>query len=664
MSAASGLCRVFLFVLSAIGAAQAEDAAVYTVFLGDSQRGTLTVQGNAQSIETSLLYTDRFGENRIDSRFSVDAGGLLQDLQISGRDSYGREIAERYATEGGRATWRNATDSGSGSHGFYLPSKFDAEHLAAMARALLDAPQHSLDILPPGRARIERIGEETVSGSAGPKQVHLYFIHGLDVRPVPVWLDSGRRLFAAGNTRTSYVLQGYESARTALLARQTSASLDRAKRASKTVRRMPAVPVAFRGANLFDPVNGTVRKDVTVIVRNDVVETVGARAEVAIPADAEIVEARNRTLIPGLIDMHVHLGNPEDAMLDLLGGVTTVRDMGGDMEQLRLLAARFETGELAGPRVIKVGVIDGGAAQTAGAEDVAGTPLQIRRTIDRFADNGYVQIKLYSSFEPSLVPTAVAAARARGLRVSGHVPAGMSMREAVEVGFDEVHHANFWFLNFLGPEVNAKTNTPVRFSAVAQRGHELVLDSPEVLNFVELLRQRHTVVDPTLVIYENFFKAKRGQPAPSVASFASRLPPILARRYLNSGLADSPDTQRTYAASFERMSQMLKQVYDAGIVIVPGTDDFFSLGLVHELELYVAAGLPPAEVLRMVTSGAAAVLGRDRQFGTIEPGKSADLVLLEGDPTRDITRLRNPVLIMRSGAFYDPNALANATGLR
>lgn len=658
------LTALILGVGAAAMPGHADDAATYSVFLGDSPRGELVVRRTVRGGETSLSYTDRFGSNRIDSDFTLDTGGLLQELRIRGLDSYGRTIAESYRDDNGRAQWSNDTDSGSAAHALYLPSKFDPEHLAVMARALLAAPHQSLDVLPAGRARVERVADETVQGPRGAITVHLYFVHGLDVRPVPLWLDTQRELFAAGNVRTSYVAQGYELARKQLLSRQTAASLERAVQATRTVRRAPSLPIVIRGANLFDAESQGVRRDVSIVVRNDIIEAVGPRAQINVPSDAEVIEARGRTVLPGLIDMHVHLGNPEDAMLDLLAGVTTVRDMGGDMEQLRTLSTRFDSGELAGPRIIKVGMIDGGAAQTAGSQDLAGSPEQIRRTIDRFADNGYVQIKLYSSFAPELVPVAVAAAHARGLRVSGHIPAGMTMREAVEAGFDEVHHANFWFLNFLGPEINAKTNTPVRFSAVAQHGHELDLQAPATRDFIELLRRRGTIVDPTLVIYENFFTAKRGVPAPSVASFAARLPPILLRRYLNSGLADGPDAERIHAASFARMAQMLRELHAAGISIVPGTDDFFSMGLGRELELYVAAGLPAPEVLRMATLGAAKVLGRERQFGSIEPGKYADLVLIDGDPTQDITKLHSPLLVMRGGALFEPRALANATGLR
>lgn len=660
----NGAGRSALFLLGCIVASA--NAATYSVFLADTQRGTFITRSDVSGVaETELRYSDRFGENVATSRFKLDERGVLRDLEIAGHDSYGRPIAERYAVTGKTSKWKSETDSGSSPVGaFYLPSQFDAEHLAAMTRALLASPNQAMDLLPHGRARAEAVASQTVTGPAGTKQVRLYFLHGLDVRPVSVWLDTDDVLFAAGNDRMSYILQGHESSRAMLLAQQAAASTERAIRIARQVRRVPAGPVAIRGADLFDPETRSLRHDVTVIVRNDLIETVGPRADVRIPADAEIVEAAGRTLLPGLIDMHVHIGNPEDAMLDLLAGVTTVRDLGGDDGRLRILTGQFESGELAGPRVVRVGVIEGGAPKTAGADDLANTPEQVRRAVDRFADNGYVQIKIYSSFKPELVPVAVAAAHARDLPVSGHIPAGMTMRQAVEAGFDEVHHANFWLLNFMGAEINAKTNTPVRFSAAAEHGHEIDPASDETRSFIELLRQRRTIIDPTLVIYENFFTAKAGEPAPSVAPFAARLPPILARRYLRSGLADNPVAAKTYAESFRRLSQLLKQIYDAGVTIVPGTDDFFSMGLARELELYVAAGVPTNEVLRMVTLGAAQVLKRDRQFGSVTPGKSADLVLIDGDPTRDIGNVRNTMLVMRSGAIYDPRALADVTGLK
>lgn len=644
------------------GGAHAEQ---YSVFLAETARGTLEVANDNNGVRTELRYSDRFGANEIDSRFAVDSKGLLRHLEISGRDSYARAIAEQLRYRAGTVEWRSATDHGTAAVGaFYLPSEYNAEHLAALARALLASADRSLDILPAGRARLQFVGERTVGAAAGEKQIRLHLIHGLDVRAMPVWLDANNVLFAAGNERMSYVLQGYEPDRARLLEEQNAALLQQAMQVARDVRRQPDKPVVIRGARLFDAKTRTMRTDATVIVDGDIISAVCDSAEVSLPADAQVIDAAGRTLLPGLIDMHVHIDNPEDALLDLLAGVTTVRDMGGDREQLRALTDRFASGELAGPRVVRVGIIEGGSPQSAGAQTLIHTPAQARRAIDRFADEGYVQIKLYSSFKPELVPVAVQAAHARGLRVSGHVPAGMSMSDVVAAGFDEVHHANFWFLNFMGSDINAKTNTPVRFKAVAERGHELNLDAPDTQRFIELLRERGTQLDPTLVIYENFFTAKVGVPAPSVAEIAHRLPPIRLRRYLHSGLASNSSEAATYAASFQRMSQMLKRLHDAGLTLVPGTDDFFSMGLARELELYVAAGIAPKDVLYLATLGAAQVLNRDRQFGSIEPGKSADLILIDGDPTSDIGSVRNVELVMSGGAIYDPRALAVATGLR
>ena len=110
---------------------------------------------------------------------------------------------------------------------------------------------------------------------------------------------------------------------------------------------------------------------------------------------------------------------------------------------------------------------------------------------------------------PELMPVLIAAAKARGLRVSGHVPAGMTMEEVVVAGYDEVQHANFWVLNFLGPEVAARTNSPVRFTAVGEQGAALDLDSPAVIAFVALLRERGTTLDPTMAAMEDALTGRR-----------------------------------------------------------------------------------------------------------------------------------------------------------
>jgi imidazolonepropionase-like amidohydrolase len=375
-----------------------------------------------------------------------------------------------------------------------------------------------------------------------------------------------------------------------------------------------------------------------------------------------VIDATGRTLLPGMWDMHVHITNSNDGLLDLMAGITTVRDMGDDMEVLKRLSDRFDRGELNGPHVLRAGLIDGTGPYQGPTKTLVSNAEEMRAAVKLYADAGYPQIKLYSSVKPELVPVAVEAAHARGLRVSGHVPAGMTMRQAVEAGYDEVQHANFWLLNFMSPEIVARTNTPTRFSDAYIQGREIDVNSPEVRDFIAFLKARHTVVDPTLVTFETMFTGQKGVQVKSYQPYADRLPPGMLRGGLSGGRGKTPEERAAYTESYRRMMQMLKLMHDAGVPVVNGTDGG-AFDYTRELALHVESGISPADVLYDSTLGSARVMGLDRDTGSIAPGKRADLVLIEGDPLTNIAAIRATRLVLKDGAVYDPAALGAAAGL-
>jgi amidohydrolase family protein len=398
------------------------------------------------------------------------------------------------------------------------------------------------------------------------------------------------------------------------------------------------------------------------VVKGDHVAAVGSNDRVAIPAGAEVVNLHGRALLPGLWDMHVHIGDP-DGILDLAAGITTVRDMGNDMEELLRRRRRFDAGQLLGPRIIMAGLVDGPGQYTGPIKVIADDSASAREVVNRYADSGYVQLKIYSSIRPALVPFLAAEAHRRGMRVSGHVPAFMSAEQAVRAGYDEIQHENFLFLNFWVDSV-ADTRTPVRFTAVAERAASLDLHSARVRSFVELLRTHRTVLDPTVNVFENLLVARKGTIDPGYVAVADRVPPLVRRGFLAGGLPVPEGKDSLYRASFRAMLRFLKQLHDAGIPIVAGTDAFPGFALHRELELYVAAGIPAPEVLRIATLGGARVMKRDAELGTLAPGKLADLIVVDGNPAQRISDIRRVSLVMKGGVLYDPPRLYEAIGVR
>src|SRR5262249_46279245 len=153
-----------------------------------------------------------------------------------------------------------------------------------------------------------------------------------------------------------------------------------------------------------------------------------------------------------------------------------------------------------GPRIIMAGFIDGPGPYEGPAKGLAAPPEEARERVDRYADLGYVQIKIYSSGKPQLVSIIAEEAPKRGLRVRGHVPSGMIAEQFLRDGADEIQHMNFVLLNFW-PEVK-ETRTPARFTEPGRRAAGLDLNSSQVNDFIALMKQHHTVIDPTMAIWE------------------------------------------------------------------------------------------------------------------------------------------------------------------
>jgi imidazolonepropionase-like amidohydrolase len=307
------------------------------------------------------------------------------------------------------------------------------------------------------------------------------------------------------------------------------------------------------------------------------------------------------------------------------------------------------------------GFMDGPGPFAGPTKVLVDTETEIRDWIDRYAELGYEQIKMYSSIQPELVPTIVDAAHSHGMRVSGHIPAFMTASQAVRAGFDEIQHVNMLFLNFLGDTLD--TRTPLRFSAVAQHAVELDLNADSVQSFIRLLRERDVVVDPTVGIFDAMFRARPGSVSPQFAAIADRLPPTVRRGYLNGGLPVPEGMDGRYRESAGRMLDLVFELYRQGVRIVPGTDAMAGFALHRELELYERAGIPAPEVLRIATLGAAEIAGRADVLGSIEPGKLADLILVDGDPSVRMADIRNVDLVMKDGVLYDPAALYAAVGV-
>ncbi|MFK7814284.1 MAG: amidohydrolase family protein, partial [Maribacter sp.] len=253
-------------------------------------------------------------------------------------------------------------------------------------------------------------------------------------------------------------------------------------------------------------------------------------------------------------------------------------------------------------------------------------------------------------------------AHALGMRVSGHIPAYMTASQAIDQGYNEIQHMNMLFLNFLSDSID--TRTPLRFTMVAEHGLDLDLKSKKYLDFVGTLKDKKILIDPTVAIFENMFVSQKGEPSPTFSKIMSRLPVIRQRKFYAGGLPKTAETSPIYKKSYDKMLAVVNDLFEKNVSIVPGTDGLPGFLYHRELELYERSGIPAVEVLKMATIKSAEITGVSKSFGSIEVGKNADLILIDGNPLENISDVRKVEWTMKGGNLYYAKELYNAMGIQ
>jgi imidazolonepropionase-like amidohydrolase len=650
-------------------APQAADGEIrHSVLMAGRPIGRHTVRRTGDgALHFTYEFNDRGRGASLTVRVLMGPDGVPRLIETDGHDYYKNKVRDRFAIVDGKASWQSAAEQGtrslpSGTTAFYLSFNAVPAESALLARALLAAPGKTLEILPSGKATIERVGTLEVRSDAAARSVTHYEISGLGFTPASLWLDDNGALFAEGSEWSMVIREGWESAAKPLLVEQSRRSDERQAQWAKTLSRRPKGDLVFTHCRLFDAAGARTIPDTTIVVSANRIAQVGPDGGVAIPENAEVVDATGKTILPGLWDMHVHLGFETSGLQNLAAGVTSVRDLGNDTDKLMDARRKFEDSTALGPRVVMAGFLDCPGPFAGPTNVLVDTAHEAEKAIDRYKMLGYEQIKVYSSIKREMVPAIIARAHGHGMRVSGHVPAFMTAQDVVELGFDEVQHINFLFLNFLAETVK-DTRTAVRLTAVADQAAELDLKSAAVQRFIALLKEHDTVIDPTLRIFEANCTDRPGTIARAMAPVADRLPPNVRRAYLGGGLPVPEGKDERYRESFEAMLRMVAALHRAGVRMVAGTDSTGGFSMQRELELYVQAGIPAPEVLRMATLGAAAVMKHDDELGTIAPGKLADLIVVDGDPTARISEIRRVRMVVKNGTMLKPDELYRTLGV-
>ena len=652
-------------------------ATVLTIAAGpaSADRWVVLIQGNPagfMEIETPATgelqchfeFNDRGRGPNLDTRVILGEDGLPREITTTGNDYMKGTVNESFAWRGGAVRWQNSQEQGErplDGPAFYLSRESACPELGMLASSLLASADQHIALLPDGEASLKVVGERTFTAGDEEKNLRHVSLTGLGFSPTFLWLDENNSFFGATSMWFSFLPEGWESIG------EEMAKIDDAANTAWTaglVGRLAHHPehgVAFENTRVWDATRGKPVDGQTVLVIGNTIQAVGADGTVELPKEVEAIDAGGKLLMPGLWDMHTHVGDL-DGILNLAAGVTTVRDMANDMDKALALRLAWQEGTAIGPRLILSGFIDGPGPYAGPTKILVDTEEEARVAIDRYGDLGFEQIKIYSSVLPELVPYMAERAHHRGMRVSGHIPNGMTAEQAIRDGFDEIQHANMLFLTFWGDE-GIDTRTPARFTEVAQRAADFDFEAPETLAFFELLREKAIVVDPTIAIFEGMFTSRPGVVPATWKPIIHRLPPQVRRSMMGGGLEPPAGQEERYERSYQAMVRMVGEVYRAGIPIVAGTDTLAGFGLHRELELYVEAGIPPAEVLTLATLGSAKIAGRAERLGTIEAGKLADFILVDGDPTTDMSDIRKVTLTVKDGTIFHPTDMYQAIGV-
>jgi imidazolonepropionase-like amidohydrolase len=611
-------------------------------------------------------FNDRGRGPKTYSSYRFDSNGTVTFEETKGVDYMKNPVDETFSIKDGTATWKNQAEDGrreTAAGRYFIDLDGGPSSFLFLVQALL-RNGNKLPLLPEGEARLRELKKVPIEASGKKVNVTLYAVDGLSFTPSYVWLDDQHNLFASVSAWVSLVREGYPGAVAKLYELQEQVESDRAAELAKQLIHHPEGDLVLENVSLFDSVQARTLPRQRVTVRGDRIVSVEAETGQATAANAHVIDGKGKMLLPGLWDMHQHF-YPDLPMLDIAAGITTARDLANSIEELNKLKKHIEQGEQIGPRIILAGFIDGPGPFEGPVKVLAATPEEARERVDHYADLGYVQIKIYSSVKPELVPVIIEEAHKRGLRVSGHVPSGMIAEQFVRDGADEIQHMNFIMLNFM-PDVT-ETRTPARFTEPGKRSASLDLNSPQVNQFIALLKEHHTVVDPTMAIWEATYTDRPGKVPLIDAHMFDRLPVQIQRSSKTAGqalpIADSA-TDQLYRDSYAKFVRMLKKLYDNGITIVAGTDQGSGYALHRELEIYNESGISAPEVLRLATLTAAQVMKRDNELGSIAPGKLADMILVDGDPTANIRDIRKIDVVIKGGAVMYPKEIYPAMGVR
>ena len=599
----------------------------------------------------------------IDEAAKIGADGAIARYELRGVSPQG-DVGETFAVADGKAEWKSPIDKGSAPYGgpaIYYPAGPGSLNFEHLVERLIASPSRAVALLPGGTAKIEPLTKARIGAGPTARNLVAYAVTGISGSPIPVWMtEDGKYFGSIGFLSTLPV--GYESVQPALEKAQDEALAARSPALARRFLSAPAGAVAFTNVRAF--VDGDrFAEGQTVVVDKGRIVAVGPAATTRAPTGAKLIDGSGRTLVPGLWDAHMHFGDDSTGPMLLSLGITSARDPGNVTALTKARRERRQKGDLLSPRVYASTLIDGKGPNTAQVAEVATSQEEAIAAVRKAKADGMTGVKFYGTFNPAWLPAAAAEAHKLGLHVSGHVPAGMRTLDAIAAGYDEVTHIYFAMMQAMPDEVVAVSNGIQRFQGPGRYAKDVDLNGEPIRKLIAEMARRKTVADPTLVVAESLFVPENGDLSPAYAPFLGTLPPATERGFRQGGFAvPAGVTRADWRASYRKLAGLVGAMHKAGVPVVAGTDGS-GMELVRELELYVNdAGFTPAEALASATIVPARLVGAEPETGSIAVGKAADLVLVDGDPSKRIGDLRHTLWVMMDGKLMNADELRAAGG--
>lgn len=666
------LKRALPLALAAALLAQGAHAATTTTFLilneSNKQMGEQVVERQDDGRTTvRFTYKNNGRGPELTEQFRLGPDLLMTEYQVKGNSTFGAVVDERFTRQGNVAEWTTTSDQGRATlaaPASYVPLNSSFEVVSAAITALAASKDGKIALLPTGTLSQTKLETAQVTNARGEKQtVQLLALTGIGLSPSFYWATTGDqpRLFAVIIPGALSMLeQGWQDAIPDLTRRQKAAEAQMLTDVATRLQHPLDGLSVVRNARVFDSEKATVGQPSDIyLLRGRITAVLPAGSPTR--AAKNIIDAGGRIVLPGLFDMHGHVDRWSGA-LNISTGVTSVRDMGNDNAQLQAMLDETAAGKLLAPQVVPTGFLEGESPYSASGGFLVKDLEGAKNAIDWYAQRGYPQLKIYNSFPKDILKDTVAYAHSRGMRVSGHVPAGLRAQQALDAGYDEIQHINQVMLNFF-VKPDTETRNLNRFVLPAEKVADLDLNSKPVKDFVAQLAKKQISIDPTLSAFA-FLKQRDGDVNEPYADFADYMPPDVKRGFSVGTMKIPADKVQRYEKSYARMVDFVGVMYRAGVPVVAGTDDVPGFTLHSELALLVKAGLTPAQALQVATRNGARYTRTSNDRGSIVPGKLADLVLVDGDPTTDIRDVRKVSAVITRGFIIYPNQIDAALGIK